>query len=156
VDRHRDAGGILDKDKTMTSRDSWIVEQAQKNKAALSGKPLTAKLPNNAGQIDDLWTSLQREVARLAGIYNDALGARALSVKTEGDRIEIEHTDGRRLVIALDRDKPGFTERYRNAAGLERLGSPRIKFASNSTGDLGFSFGGVADAAGSLMRRLVS
>ena len=140
----------------MTSRDSWIVEQAQKKKAAaLQGKPqVTVPLKGNSA-VDDLWTSLQRETVRLAGLYNDALGEPAVSVTAEGDVIDIKATDGRQLIVSLDRTKPGFTERFRNASGVTRLGAPRIQFATNSTGELGFSFGGVQEAAGSLLRRMI-
>jgi hypothetical protein len=142
----------------MTINDSWLLESARKKKAASKTAPLLkARLEAVFdAEIDGLWNALRAEIQREAAVYTGALGVPdALIVTSADDEIDVRAADGRRLILQLDRKRRALIERYRDRAGMVRVGRPRVKFSVNTAGRLAFSFGAVQAAAGSVLRRLI-
>lgn len=143
----------------MTITDKWLIERAQTRRAEGNANRRLLKSDGFASAFDGgagtLWRDLQAELTRQAGLFNDALGEKAVSVAGDADAISIESADGRKLTITLNHASRTLTEAFRNSAGATRTGRPRISFTTGPDGALTFNFGVVQHAAGSLLRRLI-
>jgi hypothetical protein len=138
----------------MTINDGWLKELARKRREAAQSNGRV--LLKGAPPIDGLWASLQEETRRQARVYTDELGdPNAIVIETSADAIEGRTSDGRHLVLRLDREGRRLSETFRNQAGAVRRRTPIIKFTTNAAGEAAFNFGGVPGAAGSIIRRLV-
>ena len=141
----------------MSFNDRWLINKAHQKKALAQGllrTPLTLASPP---PVDDLWGRLQREVARQAKVFTDALGdPGALVVETPPDAIEIRVPDGRTMTLSVDRARRTMLETFLDGGGAKRLRKPNICFVLNSSGEVTFNFGGLEAVAGSVLRRFVS
>jgi hypothetical protein len=141
----------------MTINDGWLLERAQKAKAAAlqaakSGSPVLKTLP----PVDGLWKQLQEETKRQAGVYTGAVGdPGAVVVDTPPDLIDVRVPDGRQLTLRVDRERRRLSETFRTQAGAIRMRKPIIRFSLDAAGQLTFNFGGLQAAASSLLRRLI-
>lgn len=147
----------------MTTTDRWLLERADKQKQAdAQASKLTGsfKATRYAAKFDDgfdgLWKSLQTEIARQVGVYNDAVGrSDALVATMSPTSIGVRASDGRELTISVDRTQRTLIEAFRNSAGATRSQRPRIGLRVDSEGRLAFNFGVVRSAAASILRRVI-
>jgi len=139
----------------MSTNDSWLIQSAQRKKARDAAKPvLRAKVMSDRA-VGELWKELQRETARQAKVYTDALGDPGeLKVETSADEIKITMRDGRQSTIRIDRKAALLTDTYRNEGGAVRTGRPIISFRIDSAGELAFNCS-LHDAASALLRRMI-
>jgi hypothetical protein len=143
----------------MTINDNWLLDRARKQKTA--SKQVSPWLQARVAgifdaQIDSLWRALGAELDRQAGVFNKAAGdPDGLTVTGDTDRLDVRAADGRQLSIRLHRKQQALSERFRTAAGMERVGRPRIAFVVNPAGELVFNVPGAQAAAASMLRRLI-
>jgi hypothetical protein len=144
----------------MTINDNWLLERAEKRKAARlrSTSPDPAlRDPGTRPPVDDLWARLQRETRRQAAVYTDALGEPdAVTIETTLDSIAVKVPDGRQLTLRLDRATRRLSETFQDSSGAVRIRRPITSIIPDADGGWTFNFGGVQPAAGTLLRRLLT
>lgn len=139
----------------MTMTDKWLLEQAHKRKALKGAKPATPTRPP-VPPIDDLWSQLQTETKRQVKVFTEAVqDARAITIETQKDSIDLKAADGRRLEVLVDRERRRLTERFRDRDGKTKMTPPIIHFTHGKAGEAAFNFGNAHTAATSLLRRLI-
>lgn len=140
----------------MSVNDFWLLERARAKKAASGSGRLKSAPLKATPSIDGLWSALQDETRRQAKVFTDALGnANALVVTTPPDAIEIRSSDGKELVLRVDRERRTLSEVYSPKPGVLRPGKPSVAFTTGADGEARFNFGGLQGAAGSILRRMV-